>query len=110
MKESFPRFRLLNKSTKVNCLCFSEICNNSQASSRNRIEPHELSRVSLRDIDLERGLLNVQGHKGRNSRENFLKNCYTEDIEVVDTSTGTLAAKDNWVTEISILMLDLVIK
>jgi len=32
------------------------------------IIPYELSRVSLRDIDLERGLINVQGHKGHNSR------------------------------------------
>jgi integrase len=37
------------------------------------IMPHELSRISLRDIDLERGLLNVHGHKGHNSRVFKLK-------------------------------------
>ena len=37
------------------------------------IMPHELSRVSLRDVDLERGLLNVQGHKGHSSRVFKLK-------------------------------------
>jgi integrase len=38
------------------------------------IMPHELSRVSISDMDLERGLLNVQGHKGHNSRAFRLKN------------------------------------
>jgi integrase len=38
------------------------------------IMPHELSRVSTSDMDLERGLLNVQGHKGHNSRAFKLKN------------------------------------
>jgi len=37
------------------------------------IMPHELSKVSLKDIDLERGLLNVQGYKGHNSRVFKLK-------------------------------------
>jgi integrase len=37
------------------------------------IMPHELSRVSISDMDLERGLLNVQGHKGHNSRAFRLK-------------------------------------
>ena len=32
------------------------------------IMSYELSRISLRDIDLERRLINVQGHKGHNSR------------------------------------------
>lgn len=38
------------------------------------IMPHELSRVSISDMDLERGLLNVQGYKGHNSRAFRLKN------------------------------------
>ena len=41
--------------------------------SETGIMPHELSRISLRDIDLERGLLNVQGYKGHNSRVFKLK-------------------------------------
>jgi len=41
--------------------------------SETGIMPHELSRISLRDIDLERGLLNVQGYKGHNSRAFKLK-------------------------------------
>jgi integrase len=43
--------------------------------SETGIMPHELSRISLRDIDLERGLLNVQGYKGHNSRVFKLKAC-----------------------------------
>jgi len=46
------------------------------------IMPHELSRVSLRDIDLERGLLNVQGYRGHNSRVFKLK---TETVAMLRT-------------------------
>jgi len=41
--------------------------------SETGIMPHELSKISLRDIDLERGSLNVQGCKGHNSRVFKLK-------------------------------------
>ena len=37
------------------------------------VMPYELSKVTLKDIDLERGLLSVQGHKGHNSRVFKLK-------------------------------------
>ena len=37
------------------------------------VMPFELSRISLRDIDTERGVIQVQGHKGHNSRVFKLK-------------------------------------